>query len=95
MLTRAHFEAALLKVKGSLDEDAVERSERQAWEMLYNQDQRIILDKAAMLVARAGAAPKKADEKVAADLRKLTFARQKDFAEIKKLTETLEKKIEK
>src|SRR5665647_2680762 len=34
--TRAHFEAAVLKVKGSLDRDALENSERQAWEMLYN-----------------------------------------------------------
>ncbi|MDD4138323.1 MAG: CDC48 family AAA ATPase, partial [Methanoregula sp.] len=42
MMTKAHFDAALLKVKGSLDADAIERSERQAWEMLYNQEQRAI-----------------------------------------------------
>ena len=40
MLTKAHFDAALLRVKGSLDQDAIEKSERQAWEMLYNQEQR-------------------------------------------------------
>ena len=43
MLTKAHFDAAISKVKGSLDEDAIEKSERQAWEMLYNQEQREIL----------------------------------------------------
>ena len=42
------------KVKGSLDEDAIEKSERQSWEMLYNQEQREILNKAAMLVSSAG-----------------------------------------
>ena len=54
MLTKAHFDAALLRVRGSLDQDAIEKSERQAWEMLYNQDQRTILDKALMAIARAG-----------------------------------------
>ena len=95
MLTRAHFDAALLKVKGSLDEAAVERSERQAWEMLYNQDQRSILESAVQLITRAGPGHTKADEKAITDLRKAAFARKKDFAEIRKLTETLEKKIEK
>ena len=94
MLTHAHFDAALLKVKGSLDEDAIGRSERQAWEMLYNQDQRNILNSAVQLIARAGPGHKKADENAIADLRKAAFARKKDFAEIRKLTEMLEKKIE-
>ena len=95
MLTRAHFDAAVLRVKGSLDQDAIEKSERQAWEMLYNQEQRTILDKASMLIKRAGTARKKADDKMAADLRSAVYARKKDFADIKKLTESLEKKLEK
>jgi transitional endoplasmic reticulum ATPase len=92
MLTKAHFDAALLRVRGSLDQDAIEKSERQAWEMLYNQDQRTILDKALMAIARAGTGHRKADEKAVADLRRMTFVRKKDFAGITALTETLEKK---
>jgi transitional endoplasmic reticulum ATPase len=95
MLTRAHFDTALQKVKGSLDAEALEKSERQAWEMLYNQEQRTILDKASMALARAGMAHKKADEKLTGELRGAVYARQKDFAGIKKLTESLEKKLEK
>jgi len=95
MLTRAHFDAALLKVKGSLDAETLEKSERQAWEMLYNQEQRTALDKASMLLSRAGMAHKKADEKLTAELRTAVYARKKDFGEIKKLTESLEKKLEK
>jgi transitional endoplasmic reticulum ATPase len=95
MLTRAHFDAAVQKVKGSLDKDAIEKSERQAWEMLYNQDQRTILEKASTLITRAGIPSKKADEKLAGDLRSALYSRKKDFAEIKKLTESLEKKLEK
>jgi transitional endoplasmic reticulum ATPase len=95
MLTKAHFDAAVLRVKGSLDQDAIEKSERQAWEMLYNQEQRIILDKASMLITRAGMVRRKAEDKMAADLRSAVYARKKDFGEIRKLTESLEKKLEK
>ncbi|MGB7789255.1 CDC48 family AAA ATPase [Methanoregula sp.] len=95
MLTKAHFDAALLKVRGSLDPDAIEKSERQAWEMLYNPEQRTVLEKALMAVTRAGAVHKKADEKAIAELRRMTFARKKDFAGIRTLTESLEKKLDK
>ncbi|MGA2916992.1 CDC48 family AAA ATPase [Methanoregula sp.] len=95
MLTKAHFDAALLKVRGSLDEAGIEKSERQAWEMLYNQDQRTILDKALTVITRAGLIHKKAEEKAVADLRRMTFARKKDFAGITSLTESLEKKLDK
>ena len=95
MLTKAHFDEALKKVRGSLDDDAIEKSERQSWEMLYNQEQREILNKAAVLVSSAGMGRKKPDDKAVRELRKLTFARKKDFAAISKLSETLEKKTEK
>lgn len=94
MLTKAHFDAAVLKVKGSLDEDAIEKSELQAWEMLYNKEQREILIRASMLVKSAGMGIRKTDEKAVQELRRLTFARKKDFAAISKMTETLEKKLE-
>jgi len=95
MLTRAHFDTALLRVKGSLDEDAIEKSELQAWEMLYNKEQREILKKASLLAKSAVTVHKKADEKAVQELRRLTFARKKDFAAISKMAETLEKKREK
>jgi transitional endoplasmic reticulum ATPase len=95
MLTKAHFDAALLRVKGSLDEDAIGKSERQAWEILYNQEQREILTKAAMLLKSAGTGHRKSDEKSVQELRRLTFARKKDFAAISKMAESLEKKPEK
>ena len=81
-----------LKVKGSLDREAIEKSERQAWEMLYNQDQRTILDKASSAINRTGVMQKKIDEPLLSDLRKATYQRKKDFAEITKLTEALEEK---
>jgi transitional endoplasmic reticulum ATPase len=95
MLTKAHFDAALTRVRGSLDEDALGKSERQAWEMLYSQEQREILNKATVLLTSAGTGRKKADEKSVQELRRLTFARKKDFPAISKMAETLEKKLEK
>jgi transitional endoplasmic reticulum ATPase len=92
MLTKTHFDAAVSNVKGSLDRDAIEKSERQAWEMLYNQDQRTILDKASSAINCAGLMQKKIDEPLISDLRKATYQRKKDFAEITKLTEALEEK---
>ena len=88
MLTKAHFDAALLKVKGSLDRESIEKSERQAWEMLYNQEQREILGKAADEISHAGVLHKA--EKEAVELRTALYKRKKDFAGIAKLTESLE-----
>jgi transitional endoplasmic reticulum ATPase len=95
MLTKTHFEESLRKVKGSLDAEAIEISERQSWEMLYNQEQRELLGKAAILVSSAGMGRRKPDEKAVRELRTLTFARKKDFTAISKMAEALEKKQEK
>jgi transitional endoplasmic reticulum ATPase len=95
MLTKAHVEEALLRVKGSLDDEAIEKSERQSWEMLYNQEQRGILHKAAMLVSSAGAGRRKADEKAVQELRRMIFARKKDFGAISTMAGAFEKKLEK
>ena len=95
MLTNAHFDAALLKVKGSLDRDALEKSERQAWEMLYNQDQRTLLEKALSAINRAGASRKKIEEQLIASLRAATYKRKKDFGEIASRTAELEKTMDK
>ncbi len=88
MLTKAHFDAALLKVKGSLDHESIEKSERQAWEMLYNQEQRGILVKAADEISHARTMRKA--EKEAGELRAALYQRKKDFAEIGKRTGSLE-----
>ncbi len=93
MLTKAHFEASLAKIKGSLDRDALEKSERQAWEMLFSQDQRSILEKALETVQKASMMSK--DEKASEELRKAVYLRKKDFAGIAKMTEALEKKLAK
>jgi len=94
MITKAHFTEAMGKVRASLDDDAIEKSERQAWEMLYNQEQRTILDNAAAAVRHAGLG-KKADPQAIDELRRMTFAHRKDFSAIKEKTEELEKKLNK
>ena len=79
MLTQAHFDAAVSHVKGSLDRDALEASERQAWGMLYNQDQRAILEKASSAISRALPVQKKADGALISDLRKATYSEKEGF----------------
>jgi len=91
MLTKKHFEDALGKVKASLDRDAIEASERQAWAMLYNQEQRTTLEKALDAINHAKMAHS-ADDEAIERLRTLAYARKKDFAEIGKQTELLGKK---
>ena len=95
MLTKAHFDAAIMKVKGSLDREAIEQSERQAWQMLYNTEQREILEKASAAISHAVMMHKDADEAALSGLRKVTYQRKKDFAAIKALTEALDGKKKK
>ena len=90
-ITRKHFDEAKKKVKGSLDRDTLEASERQAWDILYNQDQRTILEDAVAAVKRAELRKDKEIDTV--ELRTVTFARIKDFNEIKRLTSRLEDEI--
>lgn len=90
-ITRKHFDEAKKKVKGSLDQDTLEASERQAWEMLYNQDQRTILENAAAAIRRAGLQREKKIDTT--DLQAATFGRTKDFNEIKRLTSRLEDEL--
>jgi transitional endoplasmic reticulum ATPase len=95
MITKVHFEAAMGTVKGSLDRDAIERSERQAWEMLFNQEQRTILEHAASILKRAEMTGARVDASAVDDLRTKTFLRRKDFAAIRKQTQALEELMEK
>jgi len=95
-ITKQHFEEALGRVKGSLDADTLEEHERRSWEMIYNAEQRKLLEAAAAAVKRADLAAPGAEgdddlAKAMEDLRKKTFARKKDFVAVKKGTAALEK----
>ncbi len=86
-LTRKHFTEAAGKVKASLDAEALEAAERQAWEMLYSGDQKEILDAAMGAVRMAELRKEHRDE--TQKLRALVFARSKDWNEIKQRTQEL------
>jgi transitional endoplasmic reticulum ATPase len=90
-LTRKHFDEAKMKVKASLDRDALETAERQAWEMLYTQDQREILENALGAVKRASLRMDKKPDTMT--LETLVFSRAKDWNEIKRLTHQLEEEL--
>jgi transitional endoplasmic reticulum ATPase len=91
MITKAHFDAALLNVRGSLDREAIEASEQQAWQMLYNEEQRTTLKNAAAALARAEVMKTGKSDPSADAVRKAIYLGKKDFPAIKKLTEDLEK----
>jgi transitional endoplasmic reticulum ATPase len=93
MITKAHFDAAMEKVKGSLDRDAIEKSERQAWGMLYNTDERNILDRATTAIRSAEMLAKEGASAAIDELRKAVYVSKKDMTAIKKLTESLEEKM--
>jgi hypothetical protein len=63
--------------------------------MLYNQEQRTMLEHAASTLRRAGLMSGKVDFAAIDELRRQTFLRRKDFAAIKKQTEVLEAMMEK
>ena len=92
-LTRSHFEEARKRVKGSLDREALEAAERQAWEMLYPSEQREVLENALGTVKRAGLRKEKRPD--AKTLEDLVFRRTKDWSEIKKQTNRLEEELRK
>jgi len=92
-LTKSHFDEARKKVKGSLDREALEAAERQAWEMLYTSEQREILENALGAVKRAGLRKVKGPDAKA--LEELAFRRTKDWNEIKKQTDRLEEDLRK
>jgi transitional endoplasmic reticulum ATPase len=95
-ITKNHFEEALGRVKGSLDADTLEEHERRSWEMIFNAEQRKLLEAAVSAIKRADLASlgsEGGDDLAEAmeDLRRKTFARKKDFGAVKKGTAALEK----
>ncbi len=90
-LTRNHFDAAKKKVRASLDRDTLEAAERQAWELLYNQDQREILENALGAIKRAGL--RREGKPDTGQLETLVFSRTKDWNQIKRLTHQVEEEL--
>jgi transitional endoplasmic reticulum ATPase len=95
MLTKEHFDEALSKVKGSLDREALEASERQAWQMLCNTEQRETLENALAALRMAEMKHAGKPDAAAKELRAAVYGRRKDYAAITKMTEELEKKQKK
>lgn len=91
-ITRAHFDEARKKVRGSMDQEALEIAERQAWEMLYNQEQRTILENAVSVLRQTELAKEGTDGSAA--LREAVFSRVKEWNEIKRLTALIEENLE-
>ncbi len=99
-ITRRHFEEAMGKVRGSMDRESIEEAERQAWEMIYNAEQRNALEEAVAIVKRAEGMMKAPGlpEDVAAmkeQLRQRVFERRKEWVEIRRLTKELAERLEK
>ena len=90
-LTGKHFEEARKKVKGSLDDEALEAAERQAWEMLYSGDQREVLENALTAIKRVKFMGEGAPDTT--ELHETVFARAKDWNKIKRLTHRLEEDL--
>jgi transitional endoplasmic reticulum ATPase len=90
-LTGKHFEEARKKVKGSLDDEALEAAERQAWEMLYSGDQREVLENALTAIKRVKFLGEGAPDTTV--LHETVFARAKDWNKIKRLTHRLEEDL--
>jgi len=90
-ITTRHFDEAFGRVKGSLDEAARERYIRESWQILYNQDQIKILEKAVFILASAE--NRRIPEDEIRDLKVKVFGRiQKDFTSIEKHTQELDKR---
>jgi len=94
-----HFDQAFGRVKGSLDADTLEENERRSWEMIFRAEERKSLDFALGVLKKAqlagGAEPPEDLAKAMGDLRSAIFARRKDWKELKKSRERLEKLLEK
>lgn len=90
-ITGKHFNEAFDRVRPSLDDSTREQYERQAWDILYNQDQREILNHAVMVMHQRSVHEKE-DPRVKSLYEEIYTRHIKDFPLIKKLSEELDKK---
>jgi len=95
-VTKNHFENAMKKVKATLDREAIEKNERLAWSILYNEEERSTLEKAGSILTRAGFGHQDNEKLQTARnaLRNATFGKNKDFPAIREQTEALERLLE-
>lgn len=96
-VTKKHFEDAMKKVKATLDQEAIEKNERLAWSILYNEEERSVLEKAGSVLTRAGFGHQDnaAVQEARKTLRNATFGKKnKDLPAIKEQTEALERLME-
>ena len=90
-ITSRHFNEAFGRVKGSLDETTRERYVRDSWKILYNQDQKKILEKAAFIITSAENLG--IPENEISELKDAIYSGTiKDFTGIEKHTQELDKK---
>jgi len=90
-ITGRHFEEAFCRVRGSLDDAARQRYSREAWHILYNQDQSQVLEKAADILSSAKdrGIP---DEETRGLRAEIYTEGKKNFALIENMTQELDKK---
>ncbi|MBP2132303.1 transitional endoplasmic reticulum ATPase [Methanomicrobium sp. W14] len=94
-VTKKHFDAAMKKIKSSLDKTAIEEYERKAWPIIYSGDERQILEKAVSVIKRSEFGDETNTKKEKREeLEKAVYGRSKDFEKISGLTESLEKTIQ-
>ncbi len=90
-LTTRHFDEAFDRVRASLDKQTRERYAQEAWQILYNQEQRQILEKAAIVLSSL----KEQDSSlsITEDLKAEVYREgKKDFPKIESLTQELDKR---
>ncbi|MGB8819679.1 MAG: CDC48 family AAA ATPase, partial [Methanoregula sp.] len=98
-ITRRHFDAALEKVKGTLDGTDFERHEQKSWDLLYAKGKRDILYEAVNLVNQVEYLKGKhrLDARIvkqAEELRDLIYWQRKSFDVIRERTAELRKALE-
>jgi len=98
-ITKEHFEAALERIKGTLDGADFEKYEQKSWELLYAKSRRDILYEAVSLVNQVEYLKGRnlVDEKIvrlADELRDLVYWQRKSFDEVKERSAGLRKELE-
>lgn len=79
-----HFDAALKRVRPSLDTAGRRDAERNSWQYRYNEDERKLLERALIRVESADYSGTEEDAEVK-ELSSLLMAHQKDFSRIKEI----------
>ncbi len=84
-----HFDAALKRVRPSLDKSGRREAERGSWQYRFNEEERKLLEKAMNKIESADYGENVPDEKTV-ELEKIVMAHQKDFSRIKEILNSKE-----